>query len=152
MIPQLSLANTTTQGIALGVLSGLFFMVRNLMTRRYVRKYPGSTLMFWQVLVTGVLLVPVLLLGSRGEYPPQTVGLLLLLGVVFTAVPQSLFSASMKNLSAKTVGILATLQPFYVAVLGYFIHDEIVTPRTVAGELVILTCIVFETARHASAA
>ncbi len=148
LIPEISLANVTTQGIILGIVSGLFFMARNLMTRRLVREYSGSALMFWQALVTGVLLVPVILLPGSSEYPPQTVGLLLLLGVVFTALPQSLFSASMKNLSARTVGILATLQPFYVAILGYLIHDETVTPRTVAGGLVILVCIVFETARN----
>jgi drug/metabolite transporter (DMT)-like permease len=152
MIPEISLGNTTTQGIALGIVSGLFFMVRNLMTRRYVREYSGSALMFWQVLVTGVLLAPVLFLPGSREYPARTVGLLLLLGVVFTALPQTLFSASMKNLSARTVGILATLQPFYVAVLGYLIHNEIVTLRTVAGGLVILGCITFETARNVSQA
>ena len=152
MIPEISLANTTTQGIALSIVSGLFFMARNLMTRKYVRGYSGSALMFWQVLVTGVLLLPVLFLPGSSEYPPRTVGLLLLLGVVFTALPQTLFSASMKNLSAKTVGILAALQPFYVAVLGYLIHDETVTSRTVVGGLVILACIAFETARNVSEA
>ena len=148
MIPEISLANTTTQGIAWGVVSGLLFMTRNLMTRRYVHDYSGSALMFWQVLVTGVLLVPVLFLPGSSEYPPQTLGLLLLLGVVFTAVPQSLFSASMKNLSAKTVGILAATHVLYVAVFGYFIHDEILTPRTVTGGLAILACVAFETARN----
>lgn len=148
MIPEINLGNTTTQGIALGVVSGLLFMVRNLMTRRYVRDYPGSALMFWQVLVTGVILLPTLFLPGTSEYPPRTVGLLLLLGVVFTALPQTLFSSSMRNLSAKTAGILATLQPFYVAFLGYLIHDETVTLRTVAGGLLILACIAFETARN----
>ncbi len=148
MIPEISLANTTTQGIALGVFSGLFFMARNLMTRKLVREYSGSALMFWQVLVTGVLLMPVLFLSTGAQYPPQTVGLLLLLGVVFTALPQSLFSASMKHLTAKTAGVLAALQPFYVAVLAYLIHDEAVTLRTAAGGLVILACIAFETARN----
>ena len=152
MIPEISPANATTQGIGLGIVSGLFFMVRNLMTRRYVREYSGAALMFWQALVTGVLLVPVLFLPGTSEYPPRTVGLLLLLGVVFTALPQTLFSASMKNLGAKTVGILAALQPFYVAVLGYLIHEEIVTLRTVVGGMVILACIAFETARNVSEA
>jgi len=152
MIPEINLGNATTQGIALGIVSGLLFMVRNLMTRRYVRDYSGSALMFWQVLVAGVILLPVLFLPGTSEYPPRTLGLLLLLGVVFTAVPQTLFSASMKNLSAKTAGILATLQPFYVAFLGYLIHDETVTLRTVAGGLLILACIAFETARNVSQA
>ncbi len=153
MTPEVSLSNTTTQGILLGVVSGLFFMARNLLTRKYVQEYSSSTLMFWQVLVTGVVLLPVFLVGSETpEYTPQTFGLLALLGVVFTALPHTLYSASFKNLSAKTVGILATLLPFYGAVMGYLIYDETVTLRTVIGGLLIFACIIFETVRHMNVA
>jgi drug/metabolite transporter (DMT)-like permease len=82
--------------------------------------------------------------------PPRTAELLLLLGVVFTAIPQTLFAASFKNLSAKTVGIIATLLPFYGALFGYFIHDEKVTLRTAMGGLVILACVFFEIIRSAT--
>ena len=144
MTPELSLSNRTTQGIALGVVSGLFFMVRNLLTRKYVRQYSSSALMFWQMLVTGFILVPWLMVGGL-EFGPRTGGLLLLLGVVFTAVPHTLFSASFKHLSAKTVGIIATLLPFYGALLGYLIHDETLAVRTVIGGLIVLVGIAFET-------
>ena len=58
MTPAMSLSDATTQGIVLGVISGLFFMARNLLTRKYVHQYTGSVLMFWQMLVTGLVLVP----------------------------------------------------------------------------------------------
>ena len=70
-----------------------------------------------------------------------------LLGVVFTALPQTLFSASFTHLSAKTVSILATLLPFYGAFWGYLIHKELVTVRTAVGGAMILACIIYETAR-----
>lgn len=146
MTPTLSLSDMTTQGIVLGVVSGLFFMARNLLTRKYVHQYTSSVLMFWQMLVTGLVLLPWLLV-DRVPWAPGTGGLLLLLGVVFTAVPHTLFSASFKHLSAKTVGIIATLLPFYAAVLGYLIHDETLSFRTVAGGSVILAAIAFETVR-----
>lgn len=148
MTPELSLSNSTTRGILLGVVSGLFFMVRNLLTRKYVRQYGSSVLMFWQVLVAGVVLLPVLFVSQTVEYPPHAAWLLLLLGVVFTAVPQTLFSSSFETLSAKTVSILATLLPFYGALFGYLIHDETVSPRTAVGGLLILACIAFETAKN----
>jgi drug/metabolite transporter (DMT)-like permease len=146
MTPTLSLSDTTTQGIVLGVVSGLFFMVRNLLTRKYVRQYTSSVLMFWQMLVTGLVLLPWLLV-DRVPWAPGTGGLLLLLGMVFTALPHTLFSASFTHLSAKTVGIIATLLPFYAAVLGYLIHDETLSLRTVVGGSVILSAIAFETVR-----
>jgi len=144
MTPELSLTNTTTQGIALGVISGLFFMTRNLLTRKYVHQYSGSALMFWQMLVTGVVLFP-WVLADGVDLSPRTGGLLVLLGVVFTAVPHTMFSASFKHLSAKTVGIIATLLPFYGALFGYLIHDEALAPRTAIGGLVVLVGIAFET-------
>jgi len=67
--------------------------------------------------------------------------------VVFTALPHSLFSASFKHLSAKTVGIIATLLPFYGAFFGYLIHGEVLARRTLIGGLVVLAGIAFETLR-----
>ncbi len=146
MTPEVNLANNITRGILLGVLSGVFFMARNLLTRKYVQEYSSSTLMFWQAMTAGVILLPLLFIraDSPADYSPGTIGLLLLLGVMFTALPQTLFSASFKHLSAKTVSILATLLPFYGACFGYFIHGETVTPRVVIGGVLILGCIVFE--------
>ena len=144
MTPELSLSNTTTQGIALGVVSGLFFMTRNLLTRKYVHHYSGSALMFWQMLVTGAVLAPWVLVDGV-DLSWGSGGLLLLLGIVFTAVPHTMFSASFKHLSAKTVGIIATLLPFYGAFFGYLIHDEALARRTIIGGLIVLVGIVFET-------
>ena len=150
MTPAMTLSNTTTQGIVLGIISGLLFMSRNLMTRKYVQVYSSSTLMFWQTLVAGAILIPVIFTSSVPiEYSPRSLGLLLLLGVFFTAVPQTLFSNSFKNLNARTVGVLSTLLPFYAAFLAYFIHDETVTARTATGGLIVLSCVVIETARNA---
>ena len=149
MIPEISLSNTTTQAILLGIGSGLLFMVRNLVTRKHVQEYSSSLLVAWQMLVVGVLLVPLVFLSEKAVYSPQTVVLLVLFGSVFTALPQTLFSASFKNLSVTTVSIITTLQVFYGALLGYLIHGEIVTRRTVFGGLLILTCVVIETIRRA---
>ena len=146
MTPELSLSNATTQGIALGVVSGVFFMVRNLLTRKYVHHYSSSALMFWQMLVAGLVLMPWLGLNTA-SVDVRTAGLLVLLGVVFTAFPHTLYSASLKHLSAKTVGIIATLLPFYGAFLGYLIHHETLALRTIIGGLIILVCICFETLR-----
>ena len=149
MTPEINLSNNVTRGIALGIVSGLFFMARNLMTRKYVRHYASSTLMFWQVLVTGLVLLPFILRPGLGAYTPRITGMLVLLGVVFSAVPHTLYSASFTHLSAKTVGVLATLLPFYGAFFGYWIHNETLSPRTAIGGLIILVCIVIETVKSA---
>ena len=149
IIPEISLSNTTTQAILLGVISGLFFMARNLLVRKYVEEYSSSQLMFWQMLVAGLLLIP-LLLSAKAEYSPKTVVLLILLGTVFTALSQTLFSAGLKNLSVKTVSIISTLHVFYGALFGYLLYGETVTMRTLFGGLLIITCVIIETMRKTS--
>ncbi|MBP5232723.1 MAG: EamA family transporter, partial [Planctomycetes bacterium] len=139
-------------GIALGVLSGVFFMARNLLTRRWVSAYGSSTLMFWQTAFVASLLFPTLFfLDDHEHYDAGCIPTFLVLGTLFTALPQLLFSNSMKRLSAKTASVLATLLPFYGAVLGYFIHGETVSWREVLGGGLILLGIVAETVRSARA-
>jgi drug/metabolite transporter (DMT)-like permease len=118
--------------------------VRNLMTRKYVQEYASTSLMFWQMLVAGVVLVPWLFLNWSAP-SARSLGLIVLLGVAFTAVSHTLFAASFKNLSAKTASIVATLLPFYGALFGYLIYDETITSRTAVGGAIVLACIVTET-------
>ena len=149
MMPELDLSNRTTQGILLGIVSGLFFMTRNLIIRKVIRTYSSSTLMFWQSLVIGVVLIPVLFLSREVEYTSQSILLLLLLGTAFTALPQTLFASGLNNLSAKTVGILASFLPVYGAIFGYLVHKETISARTAVGGSLILICVIYETAKHA---
>ncbi|HOI56472.1 MAG TPA: DMT family transporter [Phycisphaerae bacterium] len=147
MVPQISLSHATTQGILLGIVSGTFFMCRNLITRKYVREYSSSALMFWQVMVTAVLLAPLVIMKPEGLSAPRTLGLVALLGVAFTALPHTLHSASFRHLSGKTIGILGALLPLYGAITGYLVHGETVEPRTALGGAIILACVLFETVR-----
>ena len=148
MTPEFDLSNRTTQGILFGVVSGLLFTGRNLWTRKYIKVYSGSTLMFWQTLVTGVLLLPLLFVSEEVDYSSKNMGLVALLAIVFTAFPQVLFSASLKNLRVTTVSVLATLLPFYGAILGFLFYKEVVTGRTALGGAFILSCVLLETLRN----
>ena len=146
MTPEFSLANRVTLGICLGVLSGVFSMLRNLLTRQCVRDTPCEVLMFWQALAAGLFLIPCLF-AVPVEIRIDNGAYVVLLGVVFTAVPQTLSAASLGHLNARTAGVIATTQPIYAAVLGAFIHDEVVTPRTLVGGGVVLAFFVLETLR-----
>jgi drug/metabolite transporter (DMT)-like permease len=58
MTPQFNFSNSTTQGVMLGVLSGLIFMARSLIIRKYVQEISSSVFMFWQAMVIGLILIP----------------------------------------------------------------------------------------------
>lgn len=150
LVPEFSLASEVSRGVLWGIASAFLFTIRNLAVRRYVQRYSGPTMMLYQTAVTALVLVPVVV-ASRGL--GQTVAewkQFLILGTIFTAVAQSLYAASLKHLSAKTVAIVATLLPLYGAVLAWLILGEIPTLRTVIGGLVIIGAVVVETVRAAA--
>jgi drug/metabolite transporter (DMT)-like permease len=144
LIPEPSLGNDITLGIALGILSAMLFTARNLLHKRYFASYSGPHAMFYQTLVAVVFLAPWHSV-EPDQIPMNTWWLILLLGVVFTAAPHALFTAALRNLSAKTVGLVSCLQPLYGALLALFILGEELSIRTVMGGTLIVATAIFET-------
>jgi len=145
-LPDISLRDPTTLAIALAVGSGALFGTRNIVIRKYANHYTGGALMFWQTLVTCVCLLA-FVPTSAEVYTPRAIGLLVALGVGFTALPQSLYAHGLRHLSAKTVGILSLMQVLYAAFWGYLLFAETINLRTAIGGAIILTCIILETLR-----
>jgi len=148
MVPELSLSSETTRGIAWGILSGLFFAARNLLNRHQIRRWPGSVMMLHQSIVTAVATLPLAWAAGADQWDGLAVRQLVLLGVVFTALPQALFNNSFAHLTARTVSVIATLLPIYGAVFAALILGEIPAIRTVAGGSVVLGAVLFETIRQ----
>ncbi len=149
-LPVLRFDNDTSIAIILAVTSGALFATRNIIIHKYAKAYSGSTLMFYQTVITAVLLIA-FVPRSAEPYTPEAVGMLVLLGAIFTALPQSLYAAGLRHLSAKTVGILSLMQVLYAGFWGYVLRGETVTLRTVIGGSIILACIAFETLRNTQA-
>lgn len=144
MTPGFQWANPATQGVVLGVVSAFFFALRNLGTRWAIRRMSGSALMFHQTWVVALVLTPwAWIRPDRLEV--DSVGWLVLLGVVFTALPQTLFTSGHRHLRAKTVSILATLLPVYGALSAFLLLGERPAGRTLVGGAVVLAAVVWET-------
>jgi drug/metabolite transporter (DMT)-like permease len=144
LIPEASLGNDVTLGILIGILSAALFTARNLLHKRYFAQYSGPQAMFYQTAVAAVFL------GSFVESNPTELDanvwqLLLLLGVLFTAMPHALFTSALRHLSAKTVGLVSCLQPFYGTVLALLLLGESPSSSTLIGGLLVVATAVFET-------
>lgn len=147
LVPEFSLSSTVSQGVLWGVLSAILFTVRNLITRRIVQRFSGPAIMFYQIAVTALVLLP--FVWSRGALPgiAREWQRFLVLGTVFTALAQSLYAASLRHLSAKTVSIIATLLPLYSAVVAIIVLGEIPTLRTILGGAIVVSAVLAETVR-----
>ncbi len=147
LIPEANLDNDVTLGIATGILSAALFTGRNLLHKRYFSGYSGPQAMFYQTLVAVLVLSPWLEVDLH-TITAETWASLLVLGVFFTAAPHALFASALRQLSAKTVGLVSCLQPFYGAVLALLLLNEQVNSTTIVGGLIILATAVFETQQN----
>ncbi|WP_394204345.1 DMT family transporter [Shewanella waksmanii] len=146
LIPEASLGNEVTLGIVIGVISAFLFTARNLMHKRYFSQYSGAKAMCYQTAVAVLFLAP-WQQAPLASIETSTWGLILLLGVIFTAAPHALFAAALRQLSAKTVGLVSCLQPFYGTVLALLILNEGVDTKTIIGGLLVVATAIFETQR-----
>ena len=144
LIPEISLGNQVTLGIATGVISAFFFALRNVLHKSYFSHYSGPHAMLYQTLVA------FLMLGLFVEVPLVEVtnrdwSLILLVGIVFTATPHALLASSLRHLSATTAGLISCLQPLYASVLAFLLLSERVSILTIIGGFLVISAALFET-------
>lgn len=145
IVPEFSLEGSTGQGVAWGVLSALLFALRNVTHRHWLRDYPSTQMMGYQMAVALVVLV------ALAEDPRQIqadawLGLAVL-GLVFTAFAHSLFVGSMRHLQAKTASLIASLQPAYSIIAAALLLGEMPGGRTLLGAAVVVSVAVIESLR-----
>lgn len=143
IVPEFSLDNTTMVGVLFGVLSALMMALRNIMQRRYFSGYKASQALFYQTLVVAFVLI--MFLGAEvSDVENKQWWLLVLLGIVFTALPHTLFANSLLHLKAKTVSLIACIQVVYAAIFAALILGEWLTWNVAAGGLIVLSAAMYE--------
>jgi drug/metabolite transporter (DMT)-like permease len=124
VIPAFDFSNHVTQGVFWGILSGLTFAVLSLLNRVLVSRHQPLTVAFYQ---------------HAGVFPSgQDILLLLVLGVICTALAQLLFIGSLRHIKAQLASITAGLEPVYGIVFAFLLLREVPTLRTFIGGLMIL--------------
>lgn len=133
-------------GAAFAICSAFLYSLRNILYRKHLSRYPSSAMMFYQVAVAGLVLLPFvtpgidLLAEHRWAY-------LILLGVIFTAAAHTLFVGSLRTISASTAGLITSLEPIYGMIFAAVILSEIPRIRTVAGAVIVVGVAVYTSIR-----
>lgn len=146
LAPDFDLKSGQLQGVFFGVLSALCYALRVLMLKTQVKTYNGTTLMFYQVAIIAVLLVPFVFLmdGSniKTQYP-----YVIVLALVTTAIGHTMFVKSLKYFKASTAGIIGSSQPVFGIILAFIFLNEIPTINTFIGGSLILATVIIESIR-----
>lgn len=143
IIPEFSLDDSTTIGVLSGVFSALMISLRNIMQRRYFSAYKASQALFYQVSVV-VLVLFAFTETTAFEIESKQWWLLVLLGIVFTALPHTLFAHGLLHLKAKTASLIACVQVVYAAVFAAVLLGESLSWNVVIGGSIVISAAMYE--------
>lgn len=143
LVPDFDYENDYAKALGMGIISAVFFSLRNIITKSKAGTYNGSVVMMYQLIIIAVCLSPLYWhytdLDIIGQLPSATV-----LALFTTAIGHSLFLYSLKNFSVTSVSIMSCSQPIYGIIVGIILLNEFPDSSSVIGGLIILTTVLFE--------
>ena len=137
VVPEYRWENQIFQGAVWGVVSGFTFSILSILNRAYVRRYSSFVIAFYQDLGASLVLLP-LLLWMDVTVSATDFWLLVLLGVVFTALSHGLFINGLRAVNAANASIIGSLEPVYGILGALLLLGEVPSLRTILGGLIIL--------------
>ncbi|HET8845987.1 MAG TPA: EamA family transporter, partial [Ktedonobacteraceae bacterium] len=142
LVPSFTLQNTTTLGVLWGVLAGASFALLSVTNRWLGRTYSSLMISLYQDGIAAIVLIPALFFTPIGAFrAPHELLILLLLGVVCTALAHTLFIASLNTITAQTASLLASLEPVWGILFGVILLGNIPTASTLIGGALIVGAI-----------
>ncbi|WP_286270660.1 DMT family transporter [Thalassotalea hakodatensis] len=132
LLPNEAYAKNALLGIYWGLASALSFAILTLLNRKFVAEVKAKQVAFYQNGFAALVLLPFIDLFTVSMNLSQW-QLLMLLGVVFTALSHSLFNFSLKRLSGQTASIAVSLEPLYGIIAAYFLLGELVSIQMMVG-------------------
>ncbi|MEL6151236.1 MAG: DMT family transporter [Chloroflexota bacterium] len=146
VVPAFDLENDVTRGFMWGLASSSSFALLSILNKISVADYSGLVVAFYQDAVAMVVLFPALFL-TEYTHTWENVALLLLLGVVFTAIAHSLFIQGLREVRAQTASIIASLESVYGILFAFIFLGERPVPRTLLGGAIILAAAAYSSIR-----
>jgi len=154
LVPEFSWASHTARGLAWGVLSGFAFALMTVRTRKFSPDRWSSEMALWQNAIAALCVAPVVLWhgGLGTPVTAHALWLVVLLGVVCTALAHGLYIASLAQLPASTAAVVAGLEPVYGMALAFWLLGEAPDLRTLAGAaLLVMAATIVSHRAHAAA-
>lgn len=148
LVPEFQLSDKVTQGVLWGSLAGATFALLAVCNRALASRRLPAQIAFWQNACAAACLLP------TAAFVPAVVTLrdlelILVLGVVCTALAHTLFIRSLRVLTAHTASVVATMEPVYGIALAAVLLGEIPDAATLVGGLLIIGATLWATVRAA---
>lgn len=145
LLPTFSLENSDTKGFLFAVLSALLYSIRNLMMKREIESYNGSVLMYYQCLISVIVLIPFFFIAAPDvEDVIHDLPFLFGLAFITTCLGHTIFLYTFSYFKVSTASVLSSLQPVFGIILAIIFLNEYPTFRTLIGGAIILVTVLIE--------
>ncbi len=146
LAPDFNPENSDFMGVVWGVISAVFFSLRNIMLKKGAQAYNGTMVMMYQLLIVTIFLSPALYIFGVEEIKTQY-PYIIMLALFATAIGHSLFIKSLKHFSASTASIILSTQPVFGIILAYLFLKETPASGTFLGGALIISTVIIESIR-----
>ena len=146
LAPEFNLENTHVGAILIGVLSAFLYSIRNIISKKLTSRYSGTSIMFYQISILSVLLLPSVFFMDISNITNQ-IPSLVMLALLTTAIGHTMLVSSFKHFSVSTASIITSITPIFGIILAFIFLNEIPNLNTLIGGSLILATVVIESVR-----
>lgn len=144
IVDDFSLDGTMAQGVLWGLLSAFTYALLSLANRRFSSGYPASLVSFYEQAIATVVLLPALFV-FKPALSAFDIGMLAVMGIVFTAIAHTLFISGLRTVKVRTAGIITGLESVYGVAAAILFLGEIPGIREIVGGAIILAVALYST-------
>ena len=144
IVDDFSLEGPMAQGVLWGLLSAFTYARLSLANRKFSSGYPASLVSFYEQATATVVLLPALFV-LKPSFTALDIGMLAIMGIVFTAIAHTLFIGGLRTVKVRTAGIITGLESVYGVVAALLFLGEIPGIREVIGGAIILAVALYST-------
>ena len=145
LVPFNNLSGNITLGIIYGMISSFTYALLSLMNRYLTNSYQGTLICFYEQFIATIVLLPTLFIVSFTTTVNELL-IIVVLGVLCTAIAHSLYVTSLTRVKVQTAGIISGMESVYSIILAMLILQTMPTIRELIGGLVILSVTIYTTA------
>ncbi len=141
-VPELSMDNTIVRGILVGMISPVAYALLSIVNKGLRERLNGTQISFYEQLTAMVILAPFAM--TAGAQPTvRDIGLLIIFGVVTTAIAHTVYISCLKDVSAQFAGVCTSMETVYSIIFSMIFLQEIPYFREVIGAAVITAAVIF---------
>ncbi|MDO4442865.1 MAG: DMT family transporter [Slackia sp.] len=144
IVDDFSLAGSMAQGVLWGLLSAFTYALLSLANRKFSGNYPASLVSFYEQATATVVLLPALFI-LKPSFTAFDIGMLAIMGVVFTALAHTLFISGLRTVKVRTAGIITGLESVYGVIAALLFLGEVPGVREIIGGAIILAVALYST-------